>query len=118
MSQEIKKFPAPKKDLQFVKYWEKFLPKIIERDNFHESHLEQLEILCDLYITYHKLDTFLTKNGYSYSSDGRYGQNYREFPEVKIQQKCVSEIRQYSKTLGLLLAKDSTVNEAEKNEWE
>ena len=115
----MKKYPAPSKDTEFRKYWKKMLPKVVERDNFHESHLEQLSILCDLYTEYHNLSVFIKENGYTYESDGRYGETYKEFPQVKIQQKCISEIRQYSKILGLLLTKDNTGPEdPEKGKWE
>lgn len=113
-----KKYPAPSADIQFKKYWKKFLPKVMERDNFHESHLEQLNILCNLYSEYHKLNEFILTNGYSYESDGRYGESRREYPEVKIFQKVTAEIRHYSKILGLILNKDSATKEREDaDEW-
>lgn len=113
-----KNFPAPKKDTEFKKYWKKFLPKVVERDNFHISHLEQLAILCDLYLEYHDLSLFLKDHGYSYESDGRYGLKMVEYPEVKIRQKIVSEIRQYCRVLGLLLNKDQMKNgEGDEDEW-
>jgi phage terminase small subunit len=115
----MKKFPAPKKEPLFVRYWDKFLPKVVERDNFHHSHLEQLEILCDLYLEYHVLSGLIKENGYTFTSDSRYGLTIRENAEVKIRQKIISEIRQYSKILGLLLAKDtSSNNEPDADEWE
>lgn len=115
---EIKNFPAPKDDVSFQKYWNKFLPKVTSRENFHESHLDQLEILCDLYIDYHNLTQFIKENGYSYMSDGRYGESYREYREVTIRQKVVSEIRAYSKLLGLVLEKDKDTGDRNENEWE
>lgn len=119
MTDKIKNFPAPKEELIFRKYWDRYLPKIVSRDNFHEAHLDQLEVLCDLYIEYHNLTQFIKENGYTYDSDGRYGENKREHVEVKVRQKVVAEMRQYSKQLGLVLEKDNQKNEAEKeaNEW-
>jgi len=111
-------YPSPNKDKEFKKYWNKLLPKVIERDNFHESHLEQLHVLCDLYVDYHKLTLFLREKGYTYETDGRYGENHREYPEVKIQQKCIAEIRQYCRVLDLLLTKDLSRKEnPEEETW-
>lgn len=120
MKIDVKKFPAPKSSPDFKKYWDKYLPKVVSRENFHNSHLDQLEVLCDLYIEYHELTNFIKENGYTYESDGRYGESHREWPQVKIRQKVTSELRMYSKQLGLVLEKDQDKNEKEKkkNEWE
>ena len=120
MAEETKKnFPAPKKEAKYVEYWEKLLPKIVERDNFHNSHLDQLSILCDLYVEYSKLSRFIKKKGYTYASDGRYGIVYREYPEVKLRDNAIKEIRSYSKLLGLVLAKDTSMKESnEQEQWD
>ena len=117
---DIKNFPAPKSTELFIKYWDKYLPKVISRENFHEAHLDQLAVLCDLYIEYHDLTEFIKENGYTYESDGRYGEAHKEFPQVKIRQKVISELRQYSKQLGLVLEKDNEKNQPpkKKSEWE
>lgn len=113
-----KNYPAPKKNKIFKHYWETLLPKVIERENFHISHLKQLEVLCDLYIDYHNFSKYLEENGYTYESDGRYGVVRREHPEIKLKQKSVSEIRQLSKALGIVLAKDTSSNRDEEgDEW-
>jgi len=111
-----KKFRAPKKDPVFKRYWKIFLPKVVERDNFHESHLQQLEILCDLYIDYHNLTQFVKDNGYSFMTSGRYGETSREHIEVKVRAKVISEIRAYTKLLGLVLDKSEMLPE-EEDEW-
>lgn len=103
-------YPAPKAG-KFKEYWDRYLPKVIGRDNFHVAHLDQLEVLCDMFVEYHDLTNFIKKNGYTYKSDGRYGEAQREYPEVKIRQKYISEMRQYQKQLGLILEKDKDNNE-------
>lgn len=118
MENKIENYPAPKKSAGFKKYWDKYLPKVISRENFHEAHLDQLEVLCDLYIEYHTLTQFIKTEGYTYESDGRYGEARREHPEVKIRQKVVAELRQYSRQLGLVLEKDKdTKDTGTKDEW-
>ena len=114
-----KNFPAPKDDPEFKKYWDKYLPKILTRENFHEVHLDQLSILCDLYIEYENLTEFVKDKGYTYESDGRYGESFKEWPEIKIRQKVVSELRQYAKALDLVLNKDMDKKAKEtKSEWD
>lgn len=118
MTDKIKNFPAPKEDHTFEKYWNRYLPKVTGRENFHVAHLDQLEVLCDLYIEYHNLTQFIKDKGYTYESDGRYGESHKIYEEVKIRQKVVAELRQYSKQLGLVLEKDNDKKEMdESNEW-
>jgi phage terminase small subunit len=112
-----KKFHAPKKDEEFIYYWDKLLPQVVKRENFHESHLEQLEILCDLYLDYNRLTEFVKINGFSFMTSGRYGDTSREHVEVKVRQKTVSEIRAYSKLLGLTLSKDDAATDEVEDEW-
>jgi len=111
-----KKFSAPKKEKDFKKYWNIFLPQVVERDNFHIGHLQQLEILCDLYVDYNKLTKFVKINGYSFETEGRYGTTSRPHTEVQVRQKVVGELRAYSKMLGLLLNKGLPTEE-ETDEW-
>ena len=114
-----KNFRAPKgKEKEFKKYWDLFLPQVTDRDNFHTSHLQQLEILCDLYVDYHILTNFVRENGYSFVTEGRYGETSRPHVEVQVRQKVVSEIRAYSKLLGLLLEKGMPSDPEESSEWD
>ena len=96
------KFRAPKKDPIFRKHWNQLLPKIVERDNFHEGYLKQLEILCQLYVDYSNLTKFVEENGYSFKTDGRYGETSRPHVETQLMTKVLAEIRAYSKLLGLI----------------
>lgn len=113
-----KNIRAPQgKEKEFKKYWDLFLPQVKDRDNFHTSHLQQLEILCDLYVDYHNLTKFVREKGYSFMCDGRYGQTSRPFVEVQTRQKVIGEIRAYSKMLGLLLEKSGTIPDNDVDEW-
>ena len=115
-----KNFCAPNTDPEFIKYWDLFLPQIVDRSNFHESHLQQLALLCGLYVDYHELTVFIKENGYSYMTSGRYGDTSRAYAEVGVRQKIASEIRAYSKMLGLLIDKADAgkPDDPEDNEWE
>lgn len=105
-----KQYPSPKTNRIFSARWNESIVDIAKRENFKPGHLSQLEILCDLYVEYDTLVTFIQKNGYTYVSHGRNGKQYRQWPQVAQRNRCVSEIRQYSKSLGLVLVKDKEVN--------
>lgn len=114
------KFASPRPDKEsFNHYWEMFLPDIQDRENLKPSHLQQLRILCDLSVEYDELQEILDLEGRTYISDGRNGQQIKLRPEVQQMNRCVSEIRNYSKILGLVLFKDTKTNDNEdKNEFE
>lgn len=112
-----KKYAAPKRNKDFKKYWNLFLPQVVDRPNFHDSYLQQLEVLCDLYVDYHKLTQFINENGYSIISEGRYGVRSAAHVEVAIREKTVSNIRALSKMLGLVLDKGVVANN-EGGEWD
>ena len=101
----------------FKKYWDLFYEKVKDRDNFHDSHLKQLKILCDLYVEYDDLSSVLEFEGNTYESDGRYGFKIVERPEVKMKSSVIKEIRSYSKLLDLVLVKDAGSNNDGDNEW-
>lgn len=116
---EQKKYGSPRpQDEKFSEFWLKFIDKVVSRENFHESHLQQLELLIDLYIEYDKLTEIIEEEGLIYHNTGRYGHSIKPHPAVQLRQKTVSEIRAYSKLLDLVLAKDNTTNEPEDDEWE
>jgi hypothetical protein len=114
------KYKSPKEEPVFKKYWNIFLPEVMERPNFKEVHLHQLEILCDLYVEYHKLQSIIEFDGYTYVSVGRNGEQQRITPEVNQLNRCRGEIRNYCKMLGIALVKDSgeSTKEEDKDEWE
>lgn len=114
------KFPSPKPDKEsFNKYWEMFLPDIQDRENLKPSHLNQLRILCDLSVEYDELQEIIDLEGRTYISVGRNGEQIKLRPEIQQMNRCVAEIRAYSKMLGLLLYKDTKTNEDEdENEFD
>jgi hypothetical protein len=105
------KYPSPKNNENFKKYWDSFINDIEKRENLKPSHLQQLKILCDLYVDYDETVELIAINGRTYESYGRNGTQIKLRPEVALLKSTVSEIRNYSRMLGLLLHKDtSTTN--------
>jgi phage terminase small subunit len=109
---------APKTEPVFKKYWNLFLPQVIERKNFKDSHLEQLHVLCDLFVDYHRLTEFINENGYSFLTDGRYGQTSRPHVETQVRMNTVKELRAYLKSMGLILDPTDMPDDDEGKEWE
>jgi hypothetical protein len=121
MSEEIElKYRSPKPDkASFNVYWRMFLPDIDTRENLKASHLNQLRILCDLSVEYDELQEIIDLEGRTYLSVGRNGDQIKLRPEIQQLNRCVSEIRNYSKMLGLVLVKDTKMNkEDEKNDFD
>jgi len=113
------KYPPPRVHPIFRKIWMEFIDNICARENFKVGHLNSLEILCDLYVEYDELRAFLRQHGRSYQSLGRSGQVWKPFPEVAQLNLVQSNIKEYTKMLGLLLKKDhSSLSGGEKDEWE
>jgi hypothetical protein len=103
----------------FKEYYDLFLADIEKRDNFKPTHKVQLEVLCNLYMEMHKLEDYIAKEGYTYCSDGRNGYQEKIRPEVAQLNRVRSEIRAYSRMLGLLLVKDApSKEENEDSEWD
>lgn len=116
----LKQYPSPKSNAEFKRMWELFLPEVTRRDNFKSGHLKQLEILCDLYVEYHKLNDAIDMYGSStYESIGRNGLQRKVYPEVNLIRAARTDIKSYSKHLGLLLVRDhDEVSEASSKEEE
>jgi hypothetical protein len=85
-----------------------FIGDIEHRDNLKQSHLHQLQILCDLCIEYDELREAIMFAGRTYISVGRNGDQIKLHPNVQQMNRVVSEIRNYSKILGIQLVKDTT----------
>jgi hypothetical protein len=115
------KYKSPKPDKQsFNYYWGLFLPDVQDRENLKPSHLQQLRILCDLSVEYDELQEIIDIEGRTYVSVGRNGEQIKLRPEIAQMNRVVSEIRNYSKMLGLVLVKDTKFNDDDKpkNEFE
>lgn len=111
-------YPSPKKGLIFKARWDEFVEDVTKRENFKPGHLQQLSILCDLYEEYAILLEDVKREGYTYESVGRNGTQFKPRPEVVQMNRVRADIRNFSKTLGLLLVKDTSTNaDADENEW-
>jgi phage terminase small subunit len=114
----FKKYPPPKKGKIYREKWELFIVGLAERENFKIAHLSQLEILCDLYVEYAQLKRFIKKNGYTYESVGRNGDQRKPFPEVYRLSRVESLIKEYSKSLGIMPKRDTSIEDGDQNsEW-
>lgn len=106
------KFKSPRPDNEpFNEYWEELLPDIQDRENLKPSHLQQLRLLCDLYVEYDILQSIIDLNGRTYWSTGRNGDQLKLRPEVQQMNRITSEIRNYAKMLGMVLFKDTKTND-------
>jgi hypothetical protein len=115
----LNRFPSPSEKETFKKYWSMYLCDIKDRENLKPSHLQQLRVLCDLSVEYDELQDILTLQGRTFESEGRNGFQIKIRPEVAQLNRVVTEIRNYSKILGLVLAKDTTTTkEEEPNEFD
>jgi len=108
---------SPKETKVFKKNWIKLIGLIINRDNFHDCHLDHLEVLCDLYQDYQDLSEKIRENGWCVESEGRHGTQKKLNPEVSQRNHVVQEIRHYSKILKLEIS-DVAKEVSEGNSWE
>ena len=116
---ELKTIRNPKPDhAGFTEYWEETLPDIQGRENLKPSHLQQLRILCDLLVDYDQMQAIIEVEGRTYMSTGRNGDQLKLRPEVQQLNRVISEIRNYSKMLGLMLYKDTTTTNNDDQEDE
>lgn len=113
------KYPPPKCHPIFEKIWLEHIDNITARENFKIGHLQPLAILCDLYVEYLELTKFIQDHGRSYKSVGRSGTIWRFYPEVGQIKVVQSQIKEYTKLLGLLLKKDYSIESGgEASEWD
>lgn len=110
--------PPQGKSSVFEKQWKKLIKIISSRSDFHDNLLDQLEILCDLYQEYHELSLDIKENGYSIVTEGRYGTQVKKRIEVEQKNKALSEIRMYSKMLGIVSVGGEIQNNNYEEEWE
>lgn len=113
-----RRYPSPRSNQEFTKYWNIFIEDVASRPNFTESHLLQLEILCDLYAEYRLLREILEVTGYTYTTAGLNGPQQKSHPEVAQLNVCRGGIEKYTKLLGITLKRqDVTVDPEKKEEW-
>lgn len=113
------KYPPPRNHPRFRTVWSQFIESISGRENFKIGHLNNLEILCDLYVEYDDLKEFLRKKGRSYLSIGRQGEVWKFYPEVAQLNRVSAQIKDYTKILGLNPKADHAPESGgEKDEWD
>ena len=117
----LSKYPSPRPDKEkFSEFWGRYLPLVVERDNFKEAHLHQLHLLCELSVEYDNLSSFLELAGMTYETEGRHGMQIKMRPEVAQKNQVLGQISVFLKMLGITLVKDSktTVDETAQDAWD
>jgi hypothetical protein len=73
-----------------------------------------------MYVELEKLNDLIDLLGYTYEAQGGRGAGeiVRIRPEVNQINRCRSEIRNYSKMLGLLLVETENMKSSEEEEWD
>lgn len=103
------KYPPPRKNKIFREKWKLFIDNVTGRKNFHLGHLETLRILCDCFVEYEDLRSFIVENGQSYCAVGRQGEQWKMYPHVQQLNRVKESISVYSKMLDLILKKDEGI---------
>lgn len=111
------KYPPPESHPIFVARWNDHINDLASRENFSEGHLSTFRVFCRMYVELDYLEEFIRLNGFSFESYGRYGYQSRPFPEIVQINKTRSEIRNFSKFLGLMLVKELGPGNDEPDEW-
>lgn len=100
-----KTYPARSDHPVFVARWFDLIDDVACRENFHDGHLSNLEILCNLYVEHEMLQAFVRENGFSYEvEEGRNGPQIKYYPEVNQLNRTRAEIRSFSHMLGIILS--------------
>ena len=111
-------YPAPKSGIEFNKYWDKYVHNITSRDNFKEEHLDQLSVLCQLYVEFDTIEEEIRKDGMTYESFGRNGRQIKAHPLLSQLNVVRNQIAAYCRMLGLVLNKDTLLKESDdEKEW-
>lgn len=114
----LRKYPSPKVHPIFLQKWAALIETIATRDNFIDSHLFQLELLCDLYAEYSDLGKIIRTEGRTYHSMGRQGEQIKMRPEVAQMNRILDMIYKYSRALQLTISADGYAGkDAEEDEW-
>jgi len=114
-------YPPPKAHPVFRQKWSRMIDNVVSRDNFKESHLDVLEILCDLYVELEAINAFLRTHGTTYKVITSMGEIWRKFPEVVQRDSVRRQIQQYSAHLDLFPKKDKSprsMSQKDSDAWE
>ena len=113
------KYPPPRRDPVFRRYWGKFIHNVIGRESFKEAQLAALEVLCDLYVEYDDITSIIRKEGRTYETVSRWGKTRRMHPAVAQLDRVRANIRAYTKQLDLFPKRDTADGgDGEDDEWE
>ena len=111
-------YPAPREEARFNYYWDRYIDNVVQRDNFKNEHLDQLAILCQMYVDVEEIEDDLRAEGRTYTVQGRSGAQIKCHPLVAQLNVLRTEIRNYNRVLGLVLDKDKQLKDTKsKNEW-
>ena len=114
-----RKYPSPSKDPSFKNRWDRFIGDVYNQQNFSESILFQLEVLCDLYVELNALNEIIKEKGYTYVSHTSQGTSERIRHEVGARAKVLVEVRHLTASLGLTASKKSKIRaDDEDGEWD
>lgn len=113
--QDLPECPV-KNNPQYREDWYTMLFKVIDRENYHYSHLKTLQILCDLLRDYRYLSEQIEIEGMNYSTEGRYGSQQKPTAAYSQRQQIVKDIATYTKLLDIVLKKDTSANAADDGE--
>jgi len=98
----LRLYPPPRNGEKFVEKWKSFIPMLHGREGFQRGHLFQLEVLCDLYQEYHELNARIELEGFLVEIYSKTGIPINQInPLISIRGRIASEIRQYTRELGL-----------------
>ncbi len=117
-TKKLNKYPSPREDKEFTRYWDRLINLVSNRTNFKEGHLVSLEILCTMLVEKDELTDMIALNGSTYETEGRFGLQVKTRPEVQQRNIIRAEIARYLKLLGIMLEKDLGAKENEDTAWE
>lgn len=111
---------SPRKDDDlFNFYWDLLIVEVKKRPNFSHSHVMQLKVLCDAYKQYDLLLDKVNEEGHVITRMTSQGESIITNPHVGQLNKVISQIKDYSKMLGLILVKDESpvTSEESEDDW-
>jgi len=115
------KFNNPKPDnALFTFYWDLMVDDITSRKNVSSSHLLQFKVLCDAYCQYDDLQDKVKEEGYVLTRFTDKGETISTNPHLNQLNRAISQIKEYSKMLGLILVKDDSApsdDENDEDDW-
>lgn len=91
--------PRPENQI-FTSMWN-ILIESLNKKKVLQSHLLQLEVLCDLYFEYYELRQKVEEEGCLVANTTSQGETYKVNPNKQAKDNTVRQIALYTKSLGL-----------------